>query len=66
MYSYLLYEIIYVIFLDVGTHLGAPGTLKIGPNCQNLKFLSLVLVASNFQDAFIFSHIELPEKYFRV
>ena len=53
MYSYVLYEIIYVIFLDVGTHLGAPGTLEVGLNCQNFKKKSLVLVASNFQDAFI-------------
>jgi len=54
MYSNLLYEIIYVIFLDVGIHSGAPGTLEVSLNCQNFKkILSLVLVASNFQDAFI-------------
>ncbi len=55
MYSYFLYEIICAKFLGVGAHLGAPGTFEIGPNCQISNFLSLIVVASNFQDEFIFA-----------
>ena len=54
-YSYLLYEIIYAIIFGVGAHLGVPGTLKVGQNFKISKFLSLVVVASNFQDVVIFA-----------
>ena len=33
----MLYEIIYAIIFGVGAHLGVPGTLKVGQNCQNFK-----------------------------
>ena len=60
MYSYLLYKIIYVIYLDVGTHLGAPGTLKIGPNCPNFKFLVFGRSRIKFSGCVHISYMKLP------
>ena len=64
MYSYLLYKIIYVIFLDVGTHLGPPGTLEIGPNCPNFKFSVFDFSGFKFSGCIHISYIKLPVKYF--
>ena len=43
VFIFAIHEFICVIFLVVETHLGAPGTPKMYPNCQNFNFLSLVV-----------------------
>ena len=64
MYSNLLNKIIYAIFMGLGIHLGGPGTLKIGPNCQNVKFLLFGRSRIKFSGCVHISYRKLPVQYF--
>ena len=54
VFIFAIHEFICVIFLVVETHLGAPGTPKMYPNCQNFNFLSLVVEVSNCHDLLLY------------
>ena len=61
---HLLYEIIYAIIFGVGAHLGVPGTLKVGQNCQNFKIFVFGRSGLKFSRCSHICYMKLPVQYF--